>query len=80
VNGNSLIGQGANKIIGHHMEIGAWALSNITSSTASLDRNARKSRSSRSSRNGTRTRYMTVGTEELTMDILGVRVPKLEIP
>ncbi|MDR2363318.1 MAG: HPr(Ser) kinase/phosphatase [Spirochaetaceae bacterium] len=82
VSGNILIGTGANRIIGHHMEIRGLGIINIThlfGVGAIRDRkqiqlvveletwDAKKA-------------YDRLGIEEKYMDILGVSIPKLEIP
>ncbi|MDR0759126.1 MAG: HPr(Ser) kinase/phosphatase [Treponema sp.] len=82
VNGNILMGSGANKIIGHHMEIRGLGIINVThlfGVGAIRDRkqiqlvvvleewDSRKS-------------YDRLGIEEKVMEILGVSIPKLEIP
>jgi HPr kinase/phosphorylase len=82
VNGNILMGAGANKIIGHHMEIRGLGIINIThlfGVGAIRDRmqiqlvvvleewDSQKS-------------YDRLGTEEKYMEFLGVSIPKLEIP
>jgi HPr kinase/phosphorylase len=82
VNGNVLMGAGANKIIGHHMEIRGLGIINITHMfgvRAIRDRkeiqlvvNLETWDSSKS--------YDRVGTDEQVMEFLGVSIPKLEIP
>jgi HPr kinase/phosphorylase len=82
VSGNILMGAGANKIIGHHMEIRGMGIINVThlfGVGAIRDRkqiqlvvvleewDAQKS-------------YDRLGTDEQVMEILGVSIPKLEIP
>jgi HPr kinase/phosphorylase len=82
VNGNILIGAGANKIIGHHMEIRGLGIINVThlwGVGAIRDRkqiqlvvelaewDAKKN-------------YDRLGTDEKKLEILGVNIPKLEIP
>jgi len=82
VNGNILMGSGANKIIGHHMEIRGLGIINITHMFGVRAIRDQKEiqlvviletwDSSKS--------YDRLGTEEHFMEYLGVRVPKLEIP
>jgi HPr kinase/phosphorylase len=82
INGNILLGQGANKIIGHHMEIRGLGIINITHLRgvgAVRDRkqiqlvvvleewDSRKN-------------YDRLGTDEQVMDILGMSIPRLDIP
>ena len=82
VNGNMLMGAGANKIIGHHMEIRGLGIINITHMFGvRAIRNQKEIQlvvmletwdSSRA--------YDRLGLEDQFMDILGVSVPRLEIP
>jgi HPr kinase/phosphorylase len=82
VNGSILMGQGANKVIGHHMEIRGLGIINIThlfgvgairdKKQVQLVCNLEEWDSNKV--------YDRIGTEELTTEILGVRVAKLEIP
>ena len=82
VNGNNLMGTGANKIIAHHMEIRGMGIINVTHlfgvgairerkeiqlvvKLAEWDSNAN---------------YDRIGLEEQHMELLGVNIPKLEIP
>jgi HPr kinase/phosphorylase len=82
VSGNILIGTGANKIIAHHMEIRGLGIINVThlfGVGAIRDRKqiqlVVKLESWDSSKN-----YDRIGMEEQYMEILGVKVPTLEIP
>ncbi|MCL1929058.1 MAG: HPr(Ser) kinase/phosphatase [Treponema sp.] len=82
VNGNVLLGEGANKIIGHHMEIRGLGIINITHLFG-----VRAIRDSKqiqlvvmlevwdASKN-----YDRLGSEEKFMEFLGVNIPKLEVP
>ncbi|MDR1250829.1 MAG: HPr(Ser) kinase/phosphatase [Treponema sp.] len=82
VSGNILMGAGANKIIGHHMEIRGLGIINITHMFGVRAIRNRKEiqlvvgleewDSSKS--------YDRLGTEEQVMKLLGVSIPKLEIP
>ena len=82
LNGNSLIGQGANKIIGHHMEIRGLGIINITQlyGVGSIRERKEVQIVAKLEEWDANKVYDRLGTEELTMDILGVQVPKLEIP
>jgi HPr kinase/phosphorylase len=82
VNGNILMGSGANKIIGHHMEIRGLGIINITHLFGVRAIRDRKQiqlvvvlEEWDSSKN-----YDRLGTEEQNMEFLGVSIPKLEIP
>jgi len=82
LNGNSLIGQGANKIIGHHMEIRGLGIINITQlyGVGSIRERKEVQIVAKLEEWDATKVYDRLGTDELTMDILGVKVPKLEIP
>jgi HPr kinase/phosphorylase len=82
VSGNILMGQGANRIIGHHMEIRGLGIINITHLFGVRAIRDRKEiqlvvvlEAWDSAKN-----YDRLGSEEKYMEILGVSVPKLEIP
>ena len=82
INGNVLLGEGANKIIGHHMEIRGLGIINITHLFG-----VRAIRDSKqiqlvvmleewdAAKN-----YDRLGSEEKFMEFLGVSIPKLEVP
>ena len=82
VNGNVLMGAGANKIIGHHMEIRGLGIINITHMFGVRAIRERKEiqlvvmletwDSSKA--------YDRLGTDDQVMEFLGVNIPKLEIP
>jgi HPr kinase/phosphorylase len=81
-NGNILMGTGANKIIGHHMEIRGPGIINIThlfGVGAIRDRAQIELVVMLEEWDATKN-YDRLGMEEQTMEILGVSVPKLEIP
>ena len=82
VNGNILLGAGANKIIAHHMEIRGIGIINITHLFGVGAIRDRKQiqlvvmlEEWDSEKN-----YDRIGMEENLMELLGVRVPKLDIP
>jgi HPr kinase/phosphorylase len=82
VNGNVLMGEGANKIIGHHMEIRGLGIINITHLYGVRAIRDRKQiqlvvvlEEWDSAKN-----YDRLGNEEQYMEFLGVNIPKLEIP
>ena len=82
VNGNMLLGAGANKIIGHHMEIRGLGIINITHMfgvRAIRDRKEIQLVVLLDTWDSTKS-YDRLGSEEKVMDILGVGIPKLEIP
>jgi HPr kinase/phosphorylase len=82
VNGNILMGAGANKIIGHHMEIRGLGIINIThlfGVRAIRDRKEIQLAVNLETWDSDKS-YDRIGTEEKIMEILGVSIPKLEIP
>jgi len=82
VNGSILDGQGANKIIGHHMEIRGLGIINITTLFgvgAIRDKKQIQLVCSLEEWDPDKV-YDRIGVEEKTTEILGVRVPTLEIP
>jgi HPr kinase/phosphorylase len=82
VNGNILMGAGANKIIGHHMEIRGLGIINIThlfGVGAIRDRKEIQLVVKLEEWDSSKS-YDRLGTEDQTMEILGVSIPKLEIP
>jgi len=82
VNGSILMGQGANKVIGHHMEIRGLGIINVThlfGVGAIRDKKQIQLVCGLEEWDSNKV-YDRIGTEEMTTEILGVRVPKLEIP
>ncbi len=82
VNGSILMGQGANKVIGHHMEIRGLGIINVThlfGVGAIRDKKQIQLVCGLEEWDSNKV-YDRIGTEELTTEILGVRVAKLEIP
>ncbi|MCE5257362.1 MAG: HPr(Ser) kinase/phosphatase [Spirochaetaceae bacterium] len=82
VNGSVLMGQGANKMIGHHMEIRGLGIINIThlfGVGAIRDKKQVQLVCQLEDWNPEKV-YDRIGMDELTCEILGVKVPKLEIP
>lgn len=82
LNGNSLIGQGANKIIGHHMEIRGLGIINITQlyGVGAVRERKEVQIVAKLEEWDANKVYDRLGTEQLTMELLGVKIPKLEIP
>jgi HPr kinase/phosphorylase len=82
VNGSILMGQGANKVIGHHMEIRGLGIINIThlfGVGAIRDKKQIQLICGLEEWDPDKV-YDRIGTMEKTSEILGVRVPMLEIP
>ena len=82
VNGNSLIGRGANKYIGHHMEIRGLGIINIRQIFGvGAIREQKELQIIVKLEDWDNTKvYDRIGSEQKTMNILGVQVPLLEIP
>jgi HPr kinase/phosphorylase len=82
LNGTLLMGQGTNKVIGHHMEIRGLGIINVThlfGVGAIRDKKQIQLVIQLEDWDPNKV-YDRIGMDELTMDILGVHVPKLEIP
>jgi HPr kinase/phosphorylase len=82
VSGNILMGAGANKIIGHHMEIRGLGIINITHLFGVRAIRDRKQIQLvvKLTEWDSKMIYDRLGTEESYMEFLGVSIPKLEIP
>ena len=82
INGNVLMGEGANKIIGHHMEIRGLGIINVThlfGVRAIRDRKQIQLVVMLEAWDAAKN-YDRLGSEEQRVDFLGVSVPKLDIP
>ena len=82
INGNILIGQGKNKILGHHMEIRGLGIINVTQLfgvRAIRDQKQIQLVIRLEEWNPQKT-YDRIGTEEEYIELLGVKIPILEIP
>ena len=82
INGNILLGQGENKILGHHMEIrglGIISIPNLYGVRAIRDRQQIQLVVKLEEWNPQKS-YDRLGTEEELTEILGVKIPILEIP
>lgn len=82
VNGNTLLGQGANKIISHHMEIRGLGIINIEKlyGVGAIREQKEVQLVVKLENWDTNKVYDRLGTNEDTTEILGVKVPFLEIP
>jgi HPr kinase/phosphorylase len=82
VNGNILIGAGANKIIGHHMEIRGLGIVNVTHlfGVGAIRDSKRIQLVVVLEEWDSGKNYDRLGVEEKSMELLGVSIPKLEIP
>jgi len=82
LNGTLLMGQGTNKVIGHHMEIRGLGIINVThlfGVGAIRDKKQIQLVIQLEDWDPNKV-YDRIGIDELTMEILEVKVPKLEIP
>ncbi|MGL4986565.1 MAG: HPr(Ser) kinase/phosphatase [Treponemataceae bacterium] len=82
INGNTIMGQGANRIIGHHMEIRGLGIINIAQIYgvgAIRDQNEVQLVVRLEEWDNNKV-YDRIGTQELTIDMLGLHIPLLEIP
>lgn len=82
VSGNILMGSGANKVIGHHMEIRGLGIINVThlfGVGAIRDKKQVQLICSLEEWDAAKV-YDRIGTEEKYVEILGVKVPQLDIP
>jgi HPr kinase/phosphorylase len=82
VNGNILMGSGANKIIGHHMEIRGLGIINVTHlfGVGAIRDKKQIQMVVKLEEWDSNKVYDRIGTNEATTDILGVKVPELVIP
>ena len=82
VNGNILMGTGANKIIAHHMEIRGLGIINITHlfGVGAIRERKQVQLVVMLEEWDPEKNYDRIGLEEDYMDLLGVNIPKLEIP
>lgn len=82
VNGNTLIGKGANKIISHHMEIRGLGIIDIGQlyGVGAIRDQKEVQLIVQLEEWDTNKTYDRLGTESNTMEILGVKIPLLEIP
>ncbi|MDR1566862.1 MAG: HPr(Ser) kinase/phosphatase [Treponema sp.] len=82
VSGNILMGTGANKIIAHHMEIRGLGIINITHlfGVGAIRDKKQIQLVVKLEEWDSKKNYDRIGTEEQNMELLGVKIPKLEIP
>ena len=82
VNGNILMGTGANRILAHHMEIRGLGIINITNlfGVRAIRDHKQVQLVVMLEEWDSQKNYDRIGMEEQYMDILGVSIPKLEIP
>lgn len=82
VNGNSVLGRGANKMISHHMEIRGLGIINIEQlyGVGAIREQKEVQLIVKLEEWDTNKVYDRLGTEENTMELLGVKIPLLEIP
>lgn len=82
VNGNTLLGQGANKIISHHMEIRGLGIINIEQlyGVGAILEQKEVQLVVKLEEWDTNKVYDRLGTNQTTIELLGVNIPILEIP
>jgi HPr kinase/phosphorylase len=82
VNGNRIIGQGANSLISHHMEIRGLGIINISQlyGVGAIREQKEIQLVVELEEWDANKVYDRLGTEQKTMDLLGVKVPAIEIP
>ena len=82
VNGNSIIGQGANKLISHHMEIRGLGIVNIAQlyGVGAIRDQKELQMVIKLAEWDQAKIYDRIGTQNNTMDLLGAKIPLIEIP
>ena len=82
VNGNVLTGTGANKILAHHMEIRGMGIINVTHlfGVGSIRDRKQIQLVVKLGEWDAKKNYDRIGLEDQYMELLGVNIPKLEIP
>jgi len=82
VNGNSILGQGANALISHHMEIRGLGIINVSQlyGVGSIREQKEVQLVIKLEEWDSSKIYDRIGTDHETMDILGVKVPTIEVP
>ncbi len=82
VNGNTVLGQGANPLIGHHMEIRGLGIINVTQlyGVGAVREQKEVQLVIKLEEWDSSKVYDRIGTSQATQDMLGVKVPILEIP
>ena len=82
VNGNVLLGTGSNKIIAHHMEIRGIGIINVTHlfGVGAIRDRKEIQLVVKLAEWDSKKNYDRIGMEEQYMELLGVNIPKLEIP
>lgn len=82
VNGNSILGQGANTLISHHMEIRGLGIINVSQlyGVGSIREQKEVQLIIKLEEWDQNKIYDRLGTEQMLTDLLGVKVPTIEIP
>ena len=82
VNGNTVLGRGANNMISHHMEIRGLGIINISQlyGVGAIREQKQVQLVVKLEEWNANKIYDRLGTEEITQEILGVQIPLLEIP
>ena len=82
VNGNSLLGSGANKIVGHHMEIRGIGIINVTHlfGVGAIRERKEIQLVANLEEWDAKKNYDRFGEDDHYMELLGVNIPKVDIP
>ena len=82
VNGNTVVGRGANKLISHHMEIRGLGIINVSQlyGVGAIREHKQVQLVVKLETWNADKVYDRLGTEEFTQEILGVQIPLIEIP
>ncbi|MBO5137832.1 MAG: HPr kinase/phosphorylase [Spirochaetaceae bacterium] len=82
VNGNTVLGQGANKMISHHMEIRGLGIINVSQlyGVGAIREQKEIQLIVKLEEWDANKVYDRLGTETITQEILGVKIPLIEIP
>lgn len=82
VNGNTVLGKGPNKMISHHMEIRGLGIINIQQlyGVGAIREQKQVQLVVQLEEWDSQKVYDRLGTDEFTIDLLGVKIPKLDIP
>ena len=82
VNGNTILGQGANSLISHHMEIRGLGIINVSElyGVGAIREQKEIQLIVELEEWDSNKIYDRIGTNQRTMDLLGVKIPAIEIP
>ena len=82
INGNTIMGQGANTMLSHHMEIRGIGIINVSQlyGVGAIREQKEVQLVINLAVRDSNKVYDRIGTDEVTVELLGVKVPSLEIP